>query len=93
MSRPPTMRRPGAMRCCGTTTSVSRIQSPLRRYMLSLNAPPSVSMPVIVSVRAASVAGGKAWLPRKWSGWWWVFSVSTTGSGVMRAIAARNCSP
>ena len=61
--------------------------------MLALKPSPSLRSAAMVSGSAASVARGKAWLPRKWSGWWWVFTVSTIGKGVTRRMAASICSP
>ena len=53
----------------------------------------ALRMAAIVSGSAPSVSAGKAWLPRKWSGWWWVLRVITTGRSVTRRIAASICSP
>jgi hypothetical protein len=91
--RPAISSGPAARVRVGCCSSVPFIQSPLMRNRFSAKASPSAAIAWRVSASAPMGTPAKAWLPRKWSGWWWVLITSATGLSVTAAMAARICCP
>ena len=92
-SRPPMRWRPGGECALGTTTSVSRIQSPLRRHMLNVEAF-ALAADRGEGLRQRRERRAREDLGCRGSGQGGGgLTVSTIGRGVTRRMAASICSP